>query len=312
MFRRGLITFRKVRHTRSVISVALPNHSNDLIDVDIYNRLKDLRDHSKSIAENIINPPEPEPEIEKYNGLINLDDRLKFVNFDTYGPLGFVKLVDCMPRYIPKSCKDLMCDHAIVQAARVSFDQGIKTPEKDKNLINFLIKHKHTSPFEMVKFKFHVKCPIFVQRQWIRHRTANVNEISGRYSVMKGEFYCPRTIYGQGKLNKQMSGDEIKDQHIKYKFDEYMTNSYKQYGLYKELIKDGVSKEIARIGLPQNMFTEFYWCTDLHNLMNFIRLRSAENAQSEIKGYSDAMKEIVTDLCPHTLEAFKKYSNTTG
>ena len=91
-----------------------------------------------------------------------------------------------------------------------------------------------------------------------------------------------------------------------------MTNSYKQYGLYKELVKDGVSKEIARIGLPQNMFTEFYWCTDLHNLMNFIRLRSAENAQSEIKEYSDAMKEIITDLCPHTLEAFNKYSNTAS
>jgi len=309
MLNRGLIALRKVRHSRSVISVALPNHANDLIDID--NILKDIHDQSKIITENIINPPEPEPENKKYNGLINLDDRMKFVNFDTYGPLGFVKLVDCMPRYIPKSCKHLMCDHAIVQAARVSFDQGIKTPEKDKNLIDFLIRHKHTSPFEMVKFKFHIKCPIFVQRQWIRHRTANVNEISGRYSVIKGEFYCPRTVYTQGKLNKQMSGDEIKDEHIKYKFEEYMTNSYKQYGLYRDLIKAGVSREIARIGLPQNMYTEFYWCIDLHNLLNFIRLRSAENAQTEIKEYSDAMKEIIIDLCPNTIESFDKYSNTT-
>ena len=183
MFRRGLITFRKVRHTRSVISVALPNIVNDPFEMELNNKLKDLREHAKNITENIINPREPEGK--KYNGLINLDDKLRFVNFDTYGPIGFVKLVDCMPRYIPKSCKHLMCDHAIVQAARVSFDQGIKTPEKDKKLIDFLIRHRHTSPFEMVKFKFHIKCPIFVQRQWIRHRTANINEISGRYSVIK-------------------------------------------------------------------------------------------------------------------------------
>ena len=301
-----VLSKRTVKHARDSISISLPNYANDLID-NVYNEHNSNRPgllHRLADKEAI-----PES---KYNGLIELEDKIKHVNIDTYGPPGFVKLVDCMPRYIPESCRDLMCDHAIVQAARVSFNQGIKTPEKDKSLIDFLIKHKHTSPFEMVKFKFHIKCPIFVQRQWIRHRTANVNEISGRYSVMKGEFYCPRTIYDQGKLNKQMSGNEIKDEHIKYKFEEYMTNSYKQYGLYRDLIKAGVSREIARIGLPQNMYTEFYWCIDLHNLLNFIRLRSAENAQGEIKEYSDVMKELIKDLCPNTLEAFDKYSNTTS
>ena len=300
-----VLSKRTAKHIRNAISISLPNHANDLID-NVYNEhIRNRPGLLHRLAEKKDIPKQ------EYNGLIELD-KIKYVNLDTYGPPGFVKLVDCMPRYIPESCRHLMCDHAIVQAARVSFNQGIKTPEKDKSLIDFLIKHKHTSPFEMVKFKFHIKCPIFVQRQWIRHRTANVNEISGRYSVMKGEFYCPRTIYDQGKLNKQMSGNEITDQKIKYTFDEYMTNSYKQYGLYRDLIKAGVSREIARIGLPQNMYTEFYWCIDLHNLLNFIRLRSAENAQCEIKEYSDAMKEIITDLCPNTLKAFDKYSNTTS
>lgn len=296
------------KYVRNVISVSLPNNLTDM-GGDIF--LPWGRVARGVVEETMKKHDECEPvRRPKYDGLINLDKSIKHVNTDTYGPPGFVRLVDCMPRYIPEDCKHMMCDHAIVQAARVSFDQGIKTPDKDKSLIDFLIRHKHTSPFEMVKFKFHIKCPIFVQRQWIRHRTANVNEISGRYSVMKAEFYCPRTIYDQGKLNKQMSGNEITDQETKYLFDEYMSNSYKQYNVYNQLIKKGVSREIARIGLPQNMYTEFYWSIDLHNLLNFIRLRSAHNAQSEIREYSDAMKNLITDLCPNTIEAFDKYSNT--
>tara|TARA_B110000858_G_C17725077_1_gene437251 strand:+ start:333 stop:1061 length:729 start_codon:yes stop_codon:yes gene_type:complete len=228
--------------------------------------------------------------------------------FIQIGNAGFVKLIDCMPRVIPDNCKKLMCDHAVVQAARVSFNEGIKTPQKDTKLIDFLIKHKHTSPFEMVKFKFHIKCPLFVQRQWIRHRTANVNEISGRYSVLNQEFYIPSKIYDQGKLNKQMSGEEIKCYKTKELFENYMKNSRKQHQMYNELIKEGVSREIARIGLPLNMYTEFYWCIDLHNLLNFIRLRSAYNAQSEIKEYSDSMKELIFDLCPNTIKSFDKYN----
>ena len=304
---------------RNAMTVSLPKAQlNDLVD----NQFQKILGEADRLAADLWpDPPKPNPilnpkqesdRVDPWDQLIHLVDKIKYVNTDTYGTPGFVRLVDCMPRYIPKDCTHLMCDHAIVQAARVSFNEGIKTPEKDKNLIDFLIKHKHTSPFEMVKFKFHIKCPIFVQRQWIRHRTANVNEISGRYSVMKGEFYCPRTIYDQGTLNKQMSGNEITDQETKYLFEEYMSNSYKQYNVYNNLIKKGVSREIARIGLPQNMYTEFYWSTDLHNLLNFIRLRSAPNAQSEIKEYSDAMKELITDLCPNTIEAYDKYSHTSS
>jgi thymidylate synthase (FAD) len=190
----------------------------------------------------------------------------------------------------------------------VSLNEGIKTPEKDIKLIDFLIRHKHTSPFEMVKFKFHVKAPIFVQRQWIRHRTANVNEISGRYSVIEPEFYYPNEIYEQGKMNKQMSGDKIECKNTNELFQSYMKNSLKQYNMYKLLIEKGVSREIARIGLPQNMYTEFYWSIDLHNLLNFIRLRSAYNAQSEIKEYSDAMKDLITSLVPNTIKSYDKYN----
>tara|TARA_B110000971_G_C20028604_1_gene510202 strand:+ start:579 stop:1313 length:735 start_codon:yes stop_codon:yes gene_type:complete len=235
--------------------------------------------------------------------IINLTQKVSLI-----GNAGFVKLVDVMPRVIPEGCKSLMCDHAIVQAARVSLNEGIKTTQKDIKLIDFLIRHKHTSPFEMVKFKFHVKAPIFVQRQWIRHRMANVNEISGRYSVINPEFYYPSAIHDQGKMNKQMSGDKINCKITNELFQNYMNNSAKQYNIYKLLVDKGVSREIARIGLPQNMYTEFYWSIDLHNLLNFIRLRSAYNAQSEIKEYSDSMKELVTDLVPNTIKSYERYN----
>ena len=224
------------------------------------------------------------------------------------GNSGFVKLVDCMPRVIPVNCKHLMCDHAVVQAARVSFNEGIKTCEQDKKLIDFLVKNKHTSPFEMVKFKFHIKAPIFIQRQWIRHRTANVNEISGRYSVLTDDFYIPDVIHKQGKFNKQMSGEILIDEETNIMYNEYMSNSFKQYNTYKMLLKKGVSKEMARIGLPLNMYTEFYWCIDLHNLLNFIKLRSASNAQLEIKEYASSIKNLIKDLCPNTIESFDKYN----
>ena len=242
----------------------------------------------------------------KKNIVLNLD---KF--FKPIANAGFVKLVDCMPRVIPNNAKHLMCDHAIVQAARVSLNQGIKTPDKDIGLINFLVKHRHTSPFEMVKFKFHVKAPIFIQRQWIRHRTANVNEISGRYSVLSDDFYFPQKVYDQGKMNKQMSGNVICDSKIRNKYYNYLKNCRTQYELYQDLINSGVSREMARIGLPINMYTEFYWSIDLHNLMNFMRLRSAENAQLEIKEYSDSIKCMISELCPNTMKAFEELSINT-
>lgn len=236
--------------------------------------------------------------------IINLSNKFALI-----GNAGFVKIVDVMPRAIPEGCSTLMCDHAIVQAARVSLNEGIKTSGKDIKLIDFLMRHKHTSPFEMVKFKFHVKAPIFVQRQWIRHRMANVNEISGRYSVINPEFYYPASIYDQGKMNKQMSGNKIECKNTNELFQRYMNNSLKQYNMYKLLIDKGVSREMARIGLPQNMYTEFYWSIDLHNLLNFIRLRSAYNAQSEIKEYSDTLKDLITSLVPNTIKSYDKYNH---
>ena len=213
---------------------------------------------------------------------------------------GFVRLVDTMPR------EDL--DHAIVQAARVSYGDGTVSVRSDRGLIRYLLRNDHSTPFEMVEFKFHIKMPIFLARQHMRHRTASINEISGRYSVINPEFYYPKEIYDQGKMNKQMSGNKIECKNTNELFQNYMSNSMKQYNIYKLLVDKGVSREMARIGLPQNMYTEFYWSIDLHNLLNFIRLRSAYNAQSEIKEYSDAMKDLITSLVPNTIKSYDKVS----
>lgn len=218
---------------------------------------------------------------------------------------GFVKLIDCMPRYIPFESKKLMCDSAIVQAARVSYSQGLKDFKTDSKLINYLYKNNHTSPFEMVKFKFHVKAPIFISRQWFRHRMSNYNEISGRYTILKEELYHPLKIRSQSKINKQLSSDDNlkNDYEINKKFEDYLSQAQKQYDTYNELIKMGVSREIARICLPLNLFTEFYWCIDLHNLLNFINLRNSSYAQHEIKEYAQSIEDIITPLCPVTMKA---------
>ena len=183
---------------------------------------------------------------------------------------GFIRLVDCMPRIISNESWKLRCDSAIVQSARVSFGGGMKDTETDTRLIQYLLRHKHTSPFEMVKFKFHVKAPIFVQRQWFRHRMSNFNEISGRYSKMDPEFYIPSFVGKQSKLNKQASDTTnlLENKNIKSLFDMYTENSVRQYSLYTKLIENGVAKETARICLPLNMYTEFYWSIDLHNFLN--------------------------------------------
>ena len=220
---------------------------------------------------------------------------------------GFVKMIDCMPRVIPSNQGALNCDHAIVEAARVSYGQKLKTFEEDEKLIKYLLRHSHTSPFEQVRFKFHIKAPIFVQRQWIRHRTASVNEISGRYTNMKGEFYIPDFISSQSNNNKQASESIITDKHIKDQFDEYMRNSIEQYSKYTNLIRNGVSRETARIGLPLNMYTEFFWNIDLHNLFNFIRLRDSPDAQPEIRDYAVNIKDMIRSLCPISINAFEDY-----
>ena len=222
---------------------------------------------------------------------------------------GFIKLVDCMPRIVSDKSWPLRCDSAIVQAARVSFGGGMKDLKTDTRLIQYLLRHKHTSPFEMVKFKFHVKTPIFVQRQWFRHRMSNFNEISGRYSKLDPEFYVPEFVGKQSTLNKQASDrtNLLEDVNIKVLFNAYLKNSQDQYNLYTRLINKGVSREIARICLPLNMYTEFYWCVDLHNFFNFTKLRSAPSAQPEIRQYADAGLELISDICPVSTKAYKNY-----
>lgn len=222
---------------------------------------------------------------------------------------GFIRLVDCMPRIISPEAWHLKCDSAIVQAARVSFGQGLKDKTTDTKLIQYLLRHKHTSPFEMVKFKFHVKAPIFVQRQWFRHRMSNFNEISGRYTKLEPDFYIPSFVGKQSKLNKQASdtSNMLDDKKTKQLFDQYLGTTVNQYRLYNELISQGVAKETARICLPLNMYTEFYWCVDLHNFFNFIKLRTAPGAQPEIKEYASKGFNIIKDICPISTSAYIKY-----
>ena len=212
---------------------------------------------------------------------------------------GFIRLVDYMGD-----------DSAIVEAARVSYGKGTKKVSEDRGLIRYLMRHNHTSPFEMVEFKFHVKLPIFVARQWIRHRTANVNEYSGRYSVMKEEFYLPQLedIRYQSTVNKQgRSSEEVPDE-MKQRLLEILKRSQADaYSHYNQFVEDGLARELARINLPLSLYTEWYWKIDLHNLFHFLSLRMDSHAQQEIRVYAETMSGIVKTVCPVAYEAFVDY-----
>lgn len=211
---------------------------------------------------------------------------------------GFVRLVDYMGG-----------DESIVQAARVSYGKGTKTVHEDRGLIRYLMRHMHTTPFEMVELKFHVKLPIFVARQWIRHRTANVNEYSGRYSVMKDEFYVPdsEAIHYQSKRNKQGRAGEVPSQ-LRQKVLDILTHSQRQmYDEYSRLLEDDIARELARVNLPLSLYTEWYWKIDLHNLFHFLHLRMDAHAQYEIRVYANAIAEIVKQVVPVAWEAFEDY-----
>jgi len=213
---------------------------------------------------------------------------------------GFVRLVDYMGS-----------DAAIVQAARVSYGEGTKKVSEDRALIRYLMRRRHTSPFEMVEFKFHVKLPIFVARQWIRHRTANVNEYSGRYSVMKEEFYIPeaKDVRFQSTVNKQSRSEEEVPDELKRRFIDFLKRTHAaSYEEYERLIDDGLARELARIGLPLSLYTEWYWKIDLHNLFHFLRLRLDPHAQLEIRQYAHVMADMVKVVCPMAYEAFMDYS----
>ncbi len=212
---------------------------------------------------------------------------------------GFVRLIDVMGD-----------DDAIVQAARVSYGAGTKRVTEDRGLIRYLLRHLHTTPFEMVEFKFHIKLPIFVARQWIRHRTANVNEYSGRYSEMKDEFYVPslEQIRPQSTTNKQGRSELTLPPDVAAQIATRMEATQRElYDEYQSLLGEDLARELARINLPVSNYTEWYWKIDLHNLFHFLRLRIDPHAQYEIRVYGEAMAELVKQVVPIAWEAFEDY-----
>jgi thymidylate synthase (FAD) len=212
---------------------------------------------------------------------------------------GFVRLVDYMGG-----------DQRIVQAARVSYGAGTKSYRQDKGLISYLLRNEHTSPFEQVVLTFHTKMPIFVARQWVRHRTARLNEISGRYSVMKDEFYLPEgnAIAPQAADNKQGREADGFDETARRAVREAMAHQQRAaYDGYERLLDHDLARELARINLPLSMYTEWYWQIDLHNLFHFLRLRMDAHAQYEIRVYAEAIFEIAQKVCPLAVEAFDEH-----
>ncbi len=210
---------------------------------------------------------------------------------------GFVRLVDYLGG-----------DARIVQSARVSYGAGTKTVHEDKGLIDYLMRHLHTSPFEQVILTFHVKMPIFVARQWIRHRTARLNEISGRYSVMRDEFYVPtpNEVRLQSKTNRQGSAKaEVPAELAGRVIDLLLNEQQTVYSNYETMLADDIARELARINLPLSLYTEMYWQIDLHNLFHFIRLRVDWHAQYEIRAYAERLAECARAVAPFAYESFE-------
>lgn len=224
---------------------------------------------------------------------------------------GFVRVVDYMGD-----------DNAVVQAARVSYGKGTKKVNQDRGLIRYLMRHWHTTPFEMCEIKFHVKLPIFIARQWIRHRTANVNEYSARYSVLDKEFYIPETqhLAPQSSANHQGRSEEaLSEDETARVLDILKQDAAQTYGHYEEMMNEdregnvldesrqGLARELARMNLTLNTYTQWYWKIDLHNLLHFLFLRADSHAQYEIRAYADIMAELTQRWVPHTYEAFDDY-----
>jgi thymidylate synthase (FAD) len=210
---------------------------------------------------------------------------------------GFVRLVDY-----------LGSDARIVQAARVSYGEGTKTFRQDRGLIAYLMRNDHTSPFEQVNFTFHIKMPIFVARQWIRHRTARVNEISGRYSVMADEAYLPDKahINLQSEDNKQGRSEEPVDPKVQEQVAQLLASDQQRaFDTYHQLLDLGIARELARIDLPLSLYTQWYWQMDLHNLFHFLSLRLDSHAQYEIRAYAEVILSMVRAVCPIACEAFE-------
>ena len=204
-------------------------------------------------------------------------------------------------------------DDAIVQAARVSYGAGTKKAQDDNSLIRYLMRHWHSTPFEMCEIKFHIKLPVFVARQWIRHRTANVNEYSARYSILDKEFYIPdpSNLAAQSKINNQGRGSVLEADEAQEVLDILKRDSDRSYANYEYLLssdnKRGLARELARMNLPTNIYTQWYWKIDLHNLFNFLRLRADKHAQYEIRVYAEIIGEIVQKWVPKAFQAFLDY-----
>ena len=223
---------------------------------------------------------------------------------------GFIRVVDYLGD-----------DSSIVQAARVSYGKGTKKVSTDAGLIKYLMRHWHSTPFEMCEIKYHVKLPIFIARQWIRHRTANVNEYSARYSILDKEFYlpAPENLAAQSQINRQGRGYILEGEHAKKVLDLLKSDAERTYENYENMLNErydgtiidekqtGLARELARMNLTLNTYTQWYWKTDLLNLMNFLRLRSDDHAQYEIRAYADAMLDVVKKWVPITYEAFMDY-----
>jgi len=223
---------------------------------------------------------------------------------------GFVRVVDYMGN-----------DESIVQAARVSYGKGTKKVSTDAGLIKYLMRHWHTTPFEMCEIKYHVKLPIFIARQWIRHRTANVNEYSARYSILDKEFYLPaqENLAAQSQTNRQGRGDILEGDQAKVVLDLLKNDAETTYNNYEIMLnekfdgttikenKKGLARELARMNLTLNTYTQWYWKTDLLNLMNFLKLRADHHAQYEIRAYANIMVDTLKKWVPITYEAFMDY-----
>ena len=204
-------------------------------------------------------------------------------------------------------------DGAIVQAARVSYGRGTKAVSNDEGLIRYLMRHWHSTPFEMCEVKFHVKLPVFVARQWIRHRTANVNEYSARYSILDREFYipAPEQLAAQSTVNNQGRGAVLSGEEAQRVLDILREDAMRSYDHYEGMLsqegQQGLARELARMNLPANIYTQWYWKTDLHNLFHFLRLRADAHAQYEIRVYAEAMCRIAADWVPLAYRAFEDY-----
>ena len=223
---------------------------------------------------------------------------------------GFVRVVDYMGN-----------DTSIVQSARVSYGKGTKKVSTDEGLIKYLMRHWHSTPFEMCEIKYHIKLPIFIARQWIRHRTANVNEYSARYSILDKEFYLPTSenLAAQSSSNRQGRGEVLQGEKAKQVLDILKNDAEQTYNNYEIMLNErydgtkinendsGLARELARMNLTLNTYTQWYWKTDLLNLMNFLRLRADHHAQYEIRAYADVMLDTLKKWVPITFEAFMDY-----